>query len=205
MFPENVGMDILWIEAHMLSQLRPQAAGIEHGPRTHDLGRRQSRRPDEGIGQHVDRIAHHHIDRVGGYSDHLRHQALDDVDVPLRQVDAGLPRLTRRAYRHDHDIRIRDRIDIPIVNIHRRTQRRALMDIQGLSLGLILIDIHNHNFRSHSIHGQGIGYGCADIAGTQNADLFTHNGIAHFQKIHCPGLPWHFRIIVAHRRFVLQW
>ena len=79
------------------------------------------------------------------------------------------------------------------------------MDIQGLSLGLILIDIHNHNFRSHSIHGQGIGYGCADIAGTQNADLFTHNGIAHFQKIHCPGLPWHFRIIVAHRRFVLQW
>lgn len=95
MLAEHIGVHILGIQPHVGGQPGAQAGGIQHRTRADDLLFRQVGRLEDGIGDDVHRIAHYDINRVVRKPGDLGHYRLDNVDVGLREIDAGLARAWR--------------------------------------------------------------------------------------------------------------
>ena len=105
---------------------------------------------------------------------HIGCDTFQNINIGLRQIQAGHTGLPCDAAGNDHNIRAFRCIVIAGADDGRRMERSALIDIQCLTKGFVLIDIHQNDLRCNTLHHKVIGNGRADTSRADNTD-FTHN------------------------------
>lgn len=173
-------MDILRADAEALCQRGLKTACIQNGAGADDLTLRQAGDLCEHIGQHVDRVGDDDIDRIRRSLDDLRRDVLDDIDVGLRQIQTALTGLSRHTGGDDHNVRALGVLIVAGTHDRRRTERRALINIQCLAECLLLVDIDQQDLRCDSLDHQIVGNGRADAARANNSD-FAHEDYHPFK------------------------
>lgn len=86
--------------------------------------------------------------------DDFRRDRLDDIDVGLRQIDAGLPGLSADAGRDDNDIGASRVLIGAFVHFCGREEGRRLFDVHRFAARLFPIDIDKDDLRNRTCHHQ---------------------------------------------------
>ena len=171
MLAEDVGVYVLLVDAVILRNARAEAGGVEDRARADDLVLRQLRIAAEDVGQDVDRVRDDDIGRVRCEGRDLRDDRLHDVDVRLREVEAGLPGLARDAGGEDDDIGIAGVPVRPGVDGDGRAERRALPDVERFAEGLLAVDVDHDDLGGQPLHGQRVRDGGTDRSGSDDGDF----------------------------------
>ena len=178
----NVGMDVLGADVELPGQLRLQPGRIQHRAGADDPLRGNAGDLVEHIGHHVHRVGDHDVNGLRGVFYNVGGDLLEDVHIGLGQLQPGLPGLPGHAG-GDDDNGGTHRILIPPRTDHRRgCKAGALVNIHGLSEGLLLVDVDKQNFRGN-IHGhQVIGNGRPHAARSDDGDFCTHGSTPFMGK-----------------------
>ena len=130
----------------------------------------------EHVGEDVHRVGNDDIGGVRAVLGDLRGDVLDDVDVGLGKVHAGLAGLARNAGGDDDDVRTGGALVGAGVDGHRlRGQRRALTDVHGLAHSLLLIDVDDNDLVRRVLDRHHESDGGADVARSDDGDLGLHS------------------------------
>ena len=126
-----------------------------HPPRDHPHAGagalRQAGDLGEDIRQDVDRVGHDDVDRVGRVLDDLRDDGLEDGDVLVDQVQAGLTGLLV-CPGGDNDKKTVSQIVIaPGRYFHGGTVRQAVTQVHGLALRLGPVYIYQHQLGKQAL------------------------------------------------------
>ena len=174
MLAQHEGMNVLLVHVQLLSQRGAQAGGIQLRARADNAALRDAGNLGEHIGQNVDGVADDDIDRIGSVLGDLLRDALQNVDVGLRQLKPGLAGAAGNAGGDDHDVGIgRVRI-IAGVDINRLANRRRLINIHGLAQRLFLGDIDEQNLGRQALNSQRKADRRAYVAGADDSNLLAH-------------------------------
>ena len=147
MLAENVGVHVLLGNGQVLGDAGTQAGGIQQGAGTDDALLRDAGDLAENVSQDIHGVGHDDVGGIGADRGDLGHDALEDVDVGIDQIDTGLAGLAAHAGGDDNDIAALSGIIVAGVYVYRLAeQRRALMDVHGLAHRLIFVDIDDHDF-----------------------------------------------------------
>ena len=107
MLAGDVGVHALHRDTAMLRDQETQPGRVEHGARAEDLTGRQSTDLLGGVGDDVDRIGDHHVDRIRGHLEHPREDGARQTDCGLGQFETRLTRLLLRTGGEDDDVGVR--------------------------------------------------------------------------------------------------
>ena len=128
----------------------------------------------EYVGQNVNRVTDDHILGIRC----IRHDALsyilDDLYIGLCQIQAGHAGFSGDTASDTHDIGVHSIAVVASANHRRRVERRTLIDIQGFTLGLLLVHVNQQDLRSNALHHQIVGNSCTHRTRTDHSNL-THN------------------------------
>ena len=131
------------------------------------------RKFEESVSQDIDRIADDYVNRIRSIFCDLRNDRLGDVDIRLSKFKPRLPRFTRHARSHDHDIGIL-RVAVT-ARVYRtgRTKRRSLPDVKSLAESFFIVDVDHNDLGRNAHNGESISDSRADAARTDNG-YFVH-------------------------------
>ena len=141
MLAEDIRMNVLLINVVVLCQARTQTSRIQDRTRTDNLLFPEAGGLAELIGQDIDGIAYDDVNRIRRVLYYLGDDAFGNVDVGLRQIQAGLAGLSCHAGGQDDNVGILCVRIASRVNRCRGAERRSLPDIQRLSQRLFRVDI----------------------------------------------------------------
>ena len=179
---EDVGVHVLLVDVVVLRDAGAQARGVQDRARADDLLLRQAGDLGEDIRQDVDRVGHDDVDRVGRVLDDLRDDGLGDVDIDLRQLQAGLSGLARDAGGQDDDVGILRVLVSARVDRDGGTEGNALADVQRLAHGLRFIDVDHDDLRGDAVDRHGVGDGGTYAACSDDRNFLTHVCFLHFSS-----------------------
>ena len=147
MLTEHVCVHLLLVDVIDLRESGAQTDGIQAGTRTEDLMLRQTRVFEECVGQDVYGVGNHDIGCVGSVFHDLIRDALDDLDVGLRQLESRLSGLSAKTRGDDDSLRadcvaVITRIDVAVVE-----EGGCLLDVKCLSQRSFGVDVDENDLR----------------------------------------------------------
>ena len=141
MLAHNVRVDVARVDIQVLTEHVLEAGGVQNGTGADDVALGQAGHLDGGIGEDVNGIGDDQQDTRETALADLRDDALEDGDVLVHQVKTGLAGLLRGAGGDDDDRGIGNIGIVAGVDLHGATERHAMRDIEGLSLGAVAVHI----------------------------------------------------------------
>ena len=119
MLADDERVDGSRIDAQMLAEIEAQTRGIQYRARTEHMTVGQARKLFGGIGQHINGIRDDQQDTLEIALGDLGDDRLEDADVLLNQVKAGLTGLLRRTGGDDDDRAVGDIVIIARIYLAR--------------------------------------------------------------------------------------
>ena len=175
MLAHDVGLDIARVDLDVGAEHLLQTAGVEHGAGADDVALGQTGHLDGGVGQNVDRVGDDEQNAVEARLLNLGNNGLEDADVLVDQVQAGLTGLLGSASGDDDHGGVGDIGIIAGVDLHRLGKRHAVRDIQSLTLGAVLVHVDEDHFREQTALHQRERRRRTDETATDNSDLLLVN------------------------------
>ena len=152
-----------------------QTAGVEHGTGADDMALGQAGHLDGGVGQNIDRVGDDEQNAVEAGLLNLGDNGLKDADVLVDQVQASLTGLLGSASGDDDHGGVGDIGIIAGVDLHRLGKRHAVRDIQGLTLGAVLVNVDEDHFGEQTALHQRERRRRTDETAANNSDLLLVN------------------------------
>ena len=174
MLAQHEGVHVLVADGQALGDAGAQAGAVQQRAGADDAALRDAGDAVEGVGQHVHRIADEHVQRVGRILHDLGRDGLENVDVDLAQLQAGLAGLAGNAGRDDDDIGARRVLIAAGIDLAGLHERRALADVHGLAQCLLGVDVDHHDLRNEPLHRHGIGDGGTHAACADDCNFVAH-------------------------------
>ena len=171
----DIGLDIARVNLDVGTKHLLQTAGVEHGAGTDDVALGQAGHLDGGVGQNIDRVGDDEQDAVEAGLLNLGDNGLKDVDVLVDQVQAGLTGLLGSASGDDDHGGVGDIGIIAGVDLHRLGKRHAVRDIQGLTLGAVLVHVDEDHLGEQTALHQRERRRRTDETAADNSDLLLVN------------------------------
>ena len=171
----DIGLDIARVNLDMSTKHLLQAASVEHGAGTDDVALGQAGHLDGGVGQNIDRVGDDEQNAVEAGLLNLGDNGLKDSDVLVDQVQAGLTGLLGSASGDDDHGGVGDIGIIAGVDLHRLGKRHAVRDIQGLTLGAVLVHVDEDHLGEQTTLHQRERRRRTDETATDNSDFLLVN------------------------------
>ena len=171
---QHEGVHVLVADGEALGDAGAQARAVQQRAGADDAVLRDAGDAVEGVGQHVHRIADEHVQRVRRVLHDLGRDGLEDVDVDLAQLQAGLTGLAGNAGRDDDDVGARGVLIAAGVDLAGLHKRRALADVHGLAQRLLGVDVDHHDLRNQALHGHRICDGGTHAARADDGYFIAH-------------------------------
>ena len=147
-FAEDEGSYLRGRQLQFLGNEALKAGGVEHRAQTDDLLPRETGILDRQMSQDIDRIRDDENDRVTlrarGFD--VRNDLHEDGDVAVDQVEAGLIRFATGAGGDEEDVAVGCPRVVAGVDTLIGTETRSVQEIQGFTIGHILIRIDQLDF-----------------------------------------------------------
>ena len=170
---DDVGVNALGRDVHVIGQQGAETGSIQHGAGAQHLRRRKIGALEDGVGDDINGITDDHVDGVGCGGSDLRDHLLDEADVDLGKVDAGLTGLAADARGDDDDVGILGIFVLTAVDVDIAAERQAVSDVHHFAFGFFLVNIDQNDLTAGIQGGQGVRDGRAHIACAQNRDFLT--------------------------------
>ena len=171
----DVGLNVARVDLDVGAEHLLQATSIEHGAGTDDVALGQTGHLDGGIGQDVDWVGDDQQNAVEAGLLDLGNNGLEDVDVLVDQVQACLAGLLGGASGDDDHGGVGDIGIIAGVDLHRFGKRHAVRDIQGLTLGTVLVHVDEDHLGEQTTLHQCERRRRTDETAADNSDLLLVN------------------------------
>ena len=177
---DDVGVDVAGVHGEVIPQQVAQPGGVQGGAGAeHPVGIEAGELVGDP-GHNVHRVGGHQEDpreaRVGdGPDDGLEHRR-----VPLEQRSRrDSPGFWLTPGADDHNVGVGAVAVIPGVNFHAGGGKsHAVVQVHGLALGAVPVDVHQHQLVAHSLVQGGVGKAHAHHAGAHQDDFpFIQNHV----------------------------
>ena len=175
MLTHDIGLDIARVDLDVGTKHLLQTAGVEHGTGTDDVALGQAGHLDGGVGQNIDRVGDDEQNAVEAGLLNLGDNGLKDADVLVDQVQASLTGLLGSASGDDDHGGVGDIGIIAGVDLHRLGKRHTVRDIQGLTLGAVLVHVDEDHFGEQTALHQRERRRRTDETAADNSDLLLVN------------------------------
>jgi hypothetical protein len=173
-FADDVGVDVVRIDAAVAPEQAAEAGGVERGPGAKDAAGGHAALAGETGGEmrhHVHRVAGDDEDGVRGVFEDRRHDLVEHLGVSLEQMEARLPRLLADARTEDDDPTAGQVFVVAGADVERMGERYGVTDVVRLRGGTGGVPVHQDDLAADPLHDQGVGGGGPDEAGADDADL----------------------------------
>ena len=171
----DIGLDIARVNLDVGTKHLLQTASVEHGAGADDMALGQAGHLDGGIGQNINRVGDDEQNAVEARLLNLGDNGLKDVDVLVNQIQAGLTGLLGSASGDDDHGGVGDIGIIAGVDLHRLGKRHAVRDIQGFTLGAVLVHVDEDHLGEQTALHQRERRRRADETAADNSDLLLVN------------------------------
>jgi hypothetical protein len=190
----DVRVHVLHRNPGLLRDEVAQAGGVEDGSGAEQLGGRQPRDLQRGVGHDVHRVGDHEVDRVRGDLDERRQHPRDERDRRLGEVEARLAGLLLGARGDDDHVGIRAHRDVVgPEHLGDGHELDAVPQVERLGLDLGLVDVIQRDGPRRAAHERRVGDRRPDGPRTD------HGGLGAAMKARrCPREPELVVVVLAH-------
>ena len=171
----DIGLDIARVNLDVGTKHLLQTASVEHGAGADDMALGQAGHLDGSIGQNINRVGDDEQNAVEAGLLNLGDNGLKDVYVLVDQVQAGLTGLLGSTGGDDDHGGVGDIGIIAGVDLHRLGKRHAVRDIQGLTLGTVLVHVDEDHLGEQTTLHQCERRRRTDETAADNSDLLLVN------------------------------
>lgn len=171
---EYVGVNVLRADGETVGNQTAKSGGVQHSAASDDLACGKTGILDEGVSENINGVADNDVYCVGAVACDLGSDLRHQLGVDTGKLQTGLTGLSADTGGDDDDIGACRIGIIACINVQGRGEGRTVDDIHCLALCFRAVDINENDLGSETVLCQGVRYGSAYVADTENGNLFAH-------------------------------
>ena len=146
MLPHHVSLHVLRVDVEVLGEEEPEPGHVKVGAGSDDAVDREPRQLPRHVRQDVDGVGDDEQDGVRRVLRQRRHDLPEERDVPVQQVEPGLPGDLARAGGDDGEVGAPGDGQIRVGDEARaRQERRRVLQVQHLAAELVRERVHKRD------------------------------------------------------------
>lgn len=175
---KHKGLDVWCRQVEMVSEERPESSGVEHCSKTENLRLGDDSALGRQVGQDVDRVGDDDDGRALSQLAPLQalEDALEESNVPVDEVQAGLIGLSSQTSSDDHTVgAVDDVVRAGRGELDVARERCAMPEVEGFAVGHVWVGVYQGHFSDLSAELERVGRVRSDSsAAADDAYLKSH-------------------------------